>query len=146
MDTPSPKKDIGPHWNVVSPNGKHMNVVPQEENTAKPVETGISTNITLICTAVCYYSYLDEELFFAWIKNIPSVVDFKGRGKELYLYVKSKKIPQKDLSELIALFSRYNVDMKQLHIFLNSRNKAWFYENKKAYWRKRVFGSPEKIA
>ncbi len=49
-------------------------------------------------------------------------------------------IPDEDLRELIALFYRYKVDMKQLEIFLNNDNQAWFYEGKKAYWHKRVFG------
>jgi len=44
------------------------------------------------------------------------------------------------MRELLALFYRYKIDMKQLQIFLNKNNKQWFQDNTKAYWHRRVFG------
>ena len=102
------------------------------ENTGK---------VRLVCKAVTYYSHRDEDAFFEWIKKISSIKKFKGLGDELYLYIESAEIPDNDLRELIALFYRYKVDMKQLAIFLNDNNKEWFHEGKpKAYWHKQVFG------
>jgi hypothetical protein len=92
-----------------------------------------------------FYSPVDEDLFFDWIKKIPSIIHFKGIGTNLLLYFKSKRISARDLKELIALFRRYKIDMKELKIFLNKGNKEWFYEkSKKADWHKKVFGAVKK--
>lgn len=50
------------------------------------------------------------------------------------------KIVDNDLRELLALFYRYKIDMKQLRVFLNEQNKEWFYGRPKGYWHYRVFG------
>ena len=97
--------------------------------------------IKLICKSVWYYSSIDEDMFFEWIQKIPSIIKYDGLQDELYLYIKSKRINCNDLRELIALFYRYKIDMKQLSIFLNNANKGWFFDGKKAYWHKKVFGS-----
>jgi hypothetical protein len=98
-----------------------------------------------MCTSVRYYSPKDEDMFFEWISRIPCIIKWDGIRDELYLYVKAKKISNENLRELLALFYRYKIDMKQLQIFLNKNNKLWFYDNKKAYWRRRVFGVSEKV-
>ncbi len=97
--------------------------------------------IILICKWVKFYSSYDEDAFFEWIKKIPSIKKIDGRLNELYLYFDSADIPRQDLREILALFHRYNVDMKQLSVFLNEKSKEWFSENKNAYWHKKVFGS-----
>ncbi len=101
-------------------------------------------HITLVGKSVWYYSSIDEDLFFEWIKRIPSIIEFRGISDELHLYIKSNIIPDDDLRELIALFYRYKISMKQLTIFLNQNNKEWFYGKPKGYWHKKTFGS-EKI-
>lgn len=98
-------------------------------------------NLFLTCKDVEYYSPKDEDAFFEWIKKIPSIKKEDGWQDELYLYFDNADISQQDLREIIALFYRYNVDMKQLSVFLNEHNRKWFCENKKAYWHKKVFGS-----
>ena len=94
----------------------------------------------LICKSVRYGSLTDEDMFFTWIQKIPSIVKFDGWRNELYLHMKSKRISNRDLRELLALFHRYKINMKQLAIFLNSKNKQWFFDNPKGYWHKKVFG------
>lgn len=96
-------------------------------------------NIILVCNEIWYLSIIDEDLFFEWIKRIPSIIKFNGLGDELYLHISSTTIAEGDLRELLALFCRYNIDMKQLRVFLNAANKDWFFENKEAYWHKQVF-------
>jgi hypothetical protein len=91
-----------------------------------------------------FYSSTDEDLFFDWIKKIPSITHCKGIGTNLLLYFKSKRIKAQDLSELLALFRRYKIDMSELKIFLNEGNKEWFYGSKHAYWHKKVFGVAKK--
>src|SRR5579872_4746880 len=70
----------------------------------------MNPKITLLCKSVWYYSLIDEDMFFTWIEKIPAIVKYDGKLDELYLYVKSKKIKNIDLIELIGLFYRYKLD------------------------------------
>lgn len=101
--------------------------------------------IKLTCKSVYFYSQLDEQYFFAWLQNITSIIKIDGAQDELYLYCKSSTIPDQDLRELLALFYRYKIDMKQLTVFLNNKNKMWFFDPPKGYWHRRVFGSNTKL-
>ena len=97
-------------------------------------------SIILTCKSVWYYSTKDEDAFFEWIKKIPYIEFCNGRLDELYLHCKEEVIEEDDLLELLALFYRYKVDMKQLNQFLNQSNKEWFFQDKKTFWHKKVFG------
>ncbi|MGA9530667.1 MAG: hypothetical protein WBQ73_02140 [Candidatus Babeliales bacterium] len=97
-----------------------------------------SDNI-LVCETVKFYCYKDEEAFFDWIKKIECISQFSGKGKTLYLHITTNPITDQDLDDLIGLFCRYNIDMKQLARFLTNKNKTWFYDNKKAFWYQKVF-------
>jgi hypothetical protein len=54
--------------------------------------------------------------------------------------VRSRRISEADLRDLLALFWRYNIPMVQLAQFRNSNNKAWF-ASPKMYWYEEVFGT-----
>ena len=97
-------------------------------------------NNILICKSVTYYCNKDEDAFFEWIKKINCVEKISAAGKELYLHICADDIHDQDLDDLIGLFYRYKIDMKQLARFLNDGNKSWFYDNKKAFWYKKTFG------
>ena len=97
-------------------------------------------NNILTCKRVTFHSPKDEDAFFGWIKKIDCIDEFTAAHDELYLHIACRDLHDHDLQELIALFYRYNIDMKQLAIFLNDRNRSWFHENKKAFWHKKVFG------
>lgn len=94
----------------------------------------------LICDGVKFYCKKDEDAFFEWIKKINCIKKISASGRELFLYVCKKEMPDNDLDDLIGLFYRYKIDMKQLACFLTDNNKEWFYDNKKAYWYKKIFG------
>ena len=94
----------------------------------------------LVCKNIKYYSDLEREVFFEFIKKIKSIVEFETKDNTLYLYFKSKRIPDKDLRALIGLFDRFRINMTQLQFFLNERNKKWF-RNGDGYWVKPIFGS-----
>jgi len=94
----------------------------------------------LICKKVRFFCNKDEDAFFEWIKKIGCIERFEGAGNELYLYICADDIHDQDLDDLIGLFYRYKIDMKQLQRFLTKDNKSWFYDNKKAFWHRRVFG------
>ena len=94
----------------------------------------------LICKSVWYYSSFDEDLFFEWIKKIPAIIKYEGKHDELLIYVQHEIINDNGLRELLALFYRYKIDMNQLAVFFNNENRNWFFDNKKAFWYRRVFG------
>ena len=95
----------------------------------------------LTCKKVKFHSFKDEAAFFWWIQQIPCIEKCEAAGNELYLDLTKKNLNNKDLDELIGLFYRYKIDMKQLAQFLTPANKSWFLDNKKAFWHKRVFGN-----
>lgn len=101
-------------------------------------KTTICKNI-LTCDSVKFYCKEDEDAFFEWIEKIQSIETFSSRWKFLYLHVSCNGVNDEDLRELLALFYRYNIEMSQLIEFLTSENKAWFYDNKKTFWYKKVF-------
>ncbi len=98
---------------------------------------------TLICTSVLFFGHKDEDAFFEWIKKIDWIENYYGSGRDLYLELSGCDMPDENLQDIIALFHRYNVDMKQLKKCLTDSNKTWFYDNKKAFWHKKVFGEAE---
>lgn len=95
----------------------------------------------LTCISVKFYTTTDEDIFFAWLDKISCIEGLDAAKNELYLDLVERELEDADLMELIALFARYKIDMKQLARFLNDQNKNWFYNNKKAYWHKKVFST-----
>ena len=93
----------------------------------------------LICKNVKFHSRKDEDALFEWIKKIDCIDNISGAGDELYLHIASNELHDHDLRDLLALFYRYKIDMKQLKVFMNEDNKKWFYGKPKSYWHKRVF-------
>lgn len=95
----------------------------------------------LVCESIKFYSPKDEDAFFEWVKKIDCIHKFFGVGKTLYLEVIGNEITDENLDELLGLFYRYKIDMKQLKRFLSKENQDWFFDNKKAYWHKKVFST-----
>lgn len=98
--------------------------------------------VILTCSSIIFYSQQDENTFFSWIKKMECISHASQVKKNILLYIWANDIHDYDLRNLLALFNRYKIrNMKQLSIFLNDENRKWFFENKKAYWYKRVFGA-----
>lgn len=93
----------------------------------------------LICKSVKFYCPKDEDAFFEWIKKINCINRTSAKGRELYLHISKNNIEDSCLDDLIGLFYRYKIEMSQLAKFLTDDNKEWFYNNKKAFWHKKVF-------
>jgi hypothetical protein len=51
-----------------------------------------------------YFSYLDEKSFFEWAQQIPCVTSIDDG----YFHIKSKRLSESDLRDLIAIMHRYN--------------------------------------
>jgi hypothetical protein len=89
--------------------------------------------------ACIYYSHGDEAAFFGWLQSIPGVIKVEGRGRRLLVTLRSKRISDSALRELIGLHMRYRLPMRSLAQFRTPRNRAWFGDRKR-FWYKRVFG------
>lgn len=105
----------------------------------------MTKNITLVCKSIKYQSTVDEDIFFGWLSRISSINKIWGRLVYLYLEFAENKIPDDDLKELIVLFYRYKVPMKQLTVFLNEENKHWFQDSLGTFWHKEIFGPQKSI-
>ena len=97
----------------------------------------------LTCKRVLFYFDKDEDAFFWWIKSISCIEKFEGAGDELYLDLIDQPLTDDDIRDLIGLFFRYKIDMKQLAQFLTPENKQWFQGNPRSFWHKKVFGVPK---
>jgi hypothetical protein len=92
----------------------------------------------LIATRVIYYSPNDETAFFQWLGRVDCVEGFEGSGPKLFIDL--KRAPTDDeLRDLLALFYRYKIDMRQLAQFDQARRASWF-RDPQMYWYRRVFG------
>jgi hypothetical protein len=98
-----------------------------------------ATTVELKVRATCFYSQLDEAAFFEWLKKLPCVSKLEGKGDTLSIRVLKPKVDEYALRELLALFQRYRIDMKQLSVF-DKRGFADWFHNREAYWYESVFG------
>jgi hypothetical protein len=89
--------------------------------------------------ACVYLSRSDEALFFAWLKSIPGVVRVEGVGRRLVVTLKSKRLSDVALREMIALHSRYRLPMRALAQFETSKNRRWF-RSAQTSWHRKVWG------
>lgn len=96
-------------------------------------------NITiLIADSVWFYSQNDEAAFFGWLEKIDCVTKYDGQGTVLYIHVDSPTVDEVSLRDLLALFYRYKIDMKQLIRFERPEFSEWF-RGKDSYWYASVF-------
>ena len=93
----------------------------------------------LFTKTVTFYSEADEFSFFDFIKHIKGISKFEGNVKGMFLYV-PKPVSDANLRNILALFYRYKIDMKQLAQFCNNKNEKWF-KNTEKYWFKKIWGN-----
>lgn len=99
---------------------------------------GHETTIELEAKEVWFFSPNDEAAFFEWVRKIPGVIGSEGRGRSIFLIVDNANVEESDLRELIALFRRYKISMKQLAVFDRDRFSKWF-SGKDTGWYEDVF-------
>jgi len=61
-----------------------------------------------------FFSYLDEDAFFAWLKSISSVKDVTGSGRDIWIVLKRAHVAERDVRELRAVFRRYKAQFQTL--------------------------------
>lgn len=95
--------------------------------------------LELEATGVRFFSKGDEEAFFDWLGKLSFVEKYEGQGRTLFITVKSNAIDEDGLRELLSLFRRYGIDLKQLAVFDRDEFADWFRDDR-AYWHKDIFG------
>jgi|SRR5687767_14732795 hypothetical protein len=95
--------------------------------------------VTITVRGPRYYSSRDEEQFFSWLESIGCVQSVGGSGVDLEIILAARRIGQRDLLEMVAIFQRYKLNMRPLAL-LDTRRVDWF-RNPNAYWYQKVFGA-----
>ncbi|NWK46541.1 hypothetical protein [Ralstonia pickettii] len=92
--------------------------------------------VRLDCSNIVFGSPLDEKHLFLWASEIAGFL----RWEQDTLVMRSRRISEAALRDLLALFWRYQISMEQLAQFENERNTSWF-RAPHTYWYRRVFGA-----
>lgn len=96
------------------------------------------TAISLFARRLRFLSASDEAAFFHWLKRLKDFASARGEGDTIVIEVTQDQLDDDQLRELIALFFRYRIDMRQLSTFENSANKTWL-RAKRAYWHQAMY-------
>lgn len=89
----------------------------------------------LTCKSVNFYHQKDEDAFFEWIEKIDCIESISAAKDELYLDLVDRELTEEEVDELIGLFARYDIDMKQLAKYKTKENQEAFKP-----WNKEFFG------
>lgn len=84
-----------------------------------------------------FYSSRDEENLFSWLGSVAAIKEIRGAGDSIFVKV-AASIEDDDLSEIISIFTRYGVSMKQLAAFDDGRF-PWL-KRKGMFWYEPIFG------
>jgi len=113
----------------------------EEDLTCIQEGKGVAGNqIVLHAKRVLYYSENDEAAFFEWLVKLGCVEKYEGEADVLNIHINKTLVDEYSLREILSLFRRYSVDMKQLRVFDKAEFSEWF-RNPLAYWFKPVFES-----
>ena len=88
--------------------------------------------IILECKRVKFYTRYDEDVFFEWLKKIKCIKNVVGMRDKILLTV-DEQLSNSAVMDLIGLFRRYKINMKQLDIFYNSSNQELLDGYKKSF-------------
>jgi len=116
--------------------------IPVEVATTCIREVGVVTEgeVRLTAKRVWYYSKCDEAAFFEWLDKLRCVKRYEGELDVLSIHIDVAKVDECALRELLALFRRYAVELRQLRVFDRDEFAAWF-RDPRAYWHTAVFDS-----
>lgn len=86
-----------------------------------------------------FFSQGDERSFFEFARCIKGVRKIEGVADEIHLHV-LPRLSDESLRDILGLFQRYKIEMRQLKQFETAKNGKWFRDGQK-YWFKKVFGA-----
>jgi hypothetical protein len=85
-----------------------------------------------------FYSRLDEDAFFSRLNQIPGVVSVEGFLRTINVSVDPSAVDDEGMRELISLFQRYGIDMRQLRELETEEFSPWM-RNRSGYWFKSMY-------
>lgn len=106
------------------------------------METPHYGSIELEVDKLPFFSQGDETAFFGWLNNLSIVEKIEGSGTTLLIKVHYSTVDEEGLRELLAIFHRYCIDMRQLIVFDIDEFGDWF-RSSDSYWYKSIFGPPD---
>jgi hypothetical protein len=86
---------------------------------------------------VTFYSEADELSFWDFARRIKGVRKIDGVSDEIHIHVLAR-LSDASLRDILGLFQRYKIEMRQLRQFATARNSEWF-RNENEFWFKKVF-------
>lgn len=92
--------------------------------------------IKLDCSGVMFYSQLDECNLFEWGSKIKGFIGWEHD----VLVLNDELIDEYCLRDIIAMFWRYQIPVKQLAKLETAENSSWFRAIN-TYWHEAVFGN-----
>lgn len=95
--------------------------------------------VVLEAENVCFFSECDETAFFEWLDKIKCIIKYEGCGVIIRITVNDDAVDETALRELLALFHRYEIAMRQLVVFDRQQFSGWLHD-KRAYWYAALFG------
>ena len=114
------------------------NIPAEVATTCTREADAVTGEQVLTAKRVWYYSEYDEAGFFEWLDKLACVKRYEGELDVLSIYIDEARVDEQALRELLALFRRYAVEMKQLRVFDRDEFAAWFRDSR-AYWHAAVF-------
>ncbi|TDZ90218.1 hypothetical protein [Mycobacteroides salmoniphilum] len=127
-----PWEDKGHKWDAREAHDSHANVWPNTDGYS-------DTKVELIARGVTFYSHGDEKAFFQWLNRIPGFESYQGQDSTLRIAVNPDIGEEWDPAEFVALYRRYNIDIRELRVLFTSRLDPW-YSDPKRYWHNDIFG------
>jgi hypothetical protein len=95
---------------------------------------------SIVVRGPTFFSPQDESAFFIWLQCVPAVRSVRGAGADLIIVMRARGISDASLRELIGLFTRYKLPLRELAQFESPRNSAWLL-SPNAHWWRAMFGA-----
>jgi hypothetical protein len=70
----------------------------------------MNKNVSITCRPVRFYSEWDADLFFHWLKALPSLTSVEEKEGEVLLDFEVDALSESELNDLKALFKRYGYE------------------------------------
>jgi len=102
------------------------------------VEEGANSMLKLEVESLRFYSRLDEDAFFSRLSKTSGVVSVEGFLRMINVSVDPSAVDEDAMRELISLFQRYGIDMRQLRELETEEFSSWM-RNRSAYWFKSMY-------
>jgi|GEM_PF-802076 hypothetical protein len=93
----------------------------------------------LVFKDIKFYCQKDRLAFFEWIKRLEYVHDVIETDQEVIIDLFNGDLNQLELFDLIALFHRYKVDLRQLQKLVRPSNRRWLMKRRVQRY-KEIFG------